>query len=371
MRSSLATVFAPLLLAATLVAGPARAGFEVGNGGQGVVLGERIYLLDLVESGIERDPVVRRDAVSDGAWSSRLGAALSGIDDAPLALVAAKLQEIRALHPTLAFSLLLASESLRWLPVESELESIPDRVGVIETGRYEIVQLAVRAGRSVRIHRPSWKRLDEVNRAALLVHELVYSLIEPSRREDGFSEQSAVRAREITAFLFSRSLSRGGASALGTIIGEAIAAEPAYARLIGHGGFEQAELIIVLSVPVPNGEYGLVARWDPRQAPAGAAERVCSDLANVLQRRKVDQPARVEVALARRHRNLSFNEWVSPRGPQSGLRVGGCMDLRCAELSPMAERTFRGASQAGSCRDWLTRSLEGSASEFARYETQP
>ncbi|RZA05007.1 MAG: hypothetical protein EOP11_13840, partial [Proteobacteria bacterium] len=57
---------------------------------------------------------------------------------------------------------------------------------------------------AIRIHRPSWDRLDENNKAALVLHEVIYSLVRPVPNRQGDWIQPASTARFITAQVFTK-----------------------------------------------------------------------------------------------------------------------------------------------------------------------
>ncbi|MCM2279674.1 MAG: hypothetical protein NDJ89_16490 [Oligoflexia bacterium] len=355
-----------ILMAAALAGGlcavPASGGIEVGNGGQGVVLGDRLFLLDLVESGMESsvfiDSSAEADSVIDGIFRDRLTAAFRELEDLPLALVLRKFEEIRRIDEPLSFALLLAAEKLRWAPVETELEAIPDRAGVVAVSRYEVVQLAVRAGRSVRVYLPGWRRLDPSNRAALLVHELVYALMKPNRRSDGFSEQEGIRAREITAYLFSSDLGRGGLSGLHAVISGEIAVEAPGAKLSGER-LEERRVLVTMKVPVNSGEFLVESSYAAGQPFDAWISGQCTEMRGIASRRARSVPIQISIGLAWFSRGLIWQSWTSPRGAQSGLQLDERGPLTLLKRTDKKTYFFISPEEAENCENLISAGLDG------------
>lgn len=183
-------------------------GHVVGNPADGFVYADRVLLRDLVESGLE-----------DGGWiGSESETVVAGaVDFVPLSvpfpkdLLAAKLTDMNRVSPGFGDHVLAAMKLYTWSFVDVPLGRIPgDDGSVIELPRgATFAQLANRLGATVRVHKPSWDRMPPRHQVALLLHEAVFGLLIPERTAAGF-EQSARKAREIVAGLFSRDFALRG-----------------------------------------------------------------------------------------------------------------------------------------------------------------
>lgn len=172
----------------------------VGNGGDGVLKNGAVYLLDLVEIGEEKSPYFK-DASN---FDSRLFRVIQskGIALTTGNLVAAKIREIESLSSMYAFMLKIRLVQLDWVFVNRSLKDIKDEDGVIEFNEGELVQLAVRQGHQVTIDKSLWDQMTPEHQAALVFHELNYSLL---RYYQVYSwiKQNSMDARDLTATLFS------------------------------------------------------------------------------------------------------------------------------------------------------------------------
>lgn len=213
---------------------PGMAAGEVGNGGHGIKIGDKIFLYDLWEAGMENGPrhAFDRASLAKGMVTQRVavpgGTLISGrnpVDDVTslffadevarsfseeslkslVPKVADRLAVIYELDPVLAMSL---GESIRahsWAITDVELGPVTLPDPVHKLGERQVVLLANRSGRFIYLFRKYWSRMDDFNRVGLILHEAIYSLLPPLRvalphggetlRQDG------KRARQITALL--------------------------------------------------------------------------------------------------------------------------------------------------------------------------
>jgi len=191
---------------------PAQAGNEGGTGGDGVELGTELYLIDLVESGLELDPYFDMALENDPSFKDvekRLEKVLGDFNDADMIkLVAIKLIEISKVHTPLALTLLHTIESYRWVLVNHVLVDVKDEDTVLELGAGKLVQLAIRRLHSVLVSRDSFPKLDVRNRAALIFHEATYANVVPKEleleKQSKTFYQSSPVAREVVGVLFSK-----------------------------------------------------------------------------------------------------------------------------------------------------------------------
>ncbi len=141
---------------------------EKGHGGDGIYIDNKLFLLDLVEAGIEEDAKIGTD-VDSGILRQ-----VEGSLDAtryPVRLISAKFTELANVNPKLAFHLLETLKGVTWHLVNSSLINVSDENSALDK---EFVQLAIRRDRRVMIDRSLWAKLDGVNKTALIFHELFY-----------------------------------------------------------------------------------------------------------------------------------------------------------------------------------------------------
>jgi hypothetical protein len=192
----LKTFLAPLTLAA-LITAPSFAGERGGNGGDGIEIDGKLYVLDLVEAGVEignLNPHHSDDLEGLEKLRVRLANRIPRSASEALAL---KLQRLQSASPVFAEVLLQAIELYNWRLVNSALVNIKDENTLLD---YEnLVQLAIRRNANILIDRTQWERLDAYNQSALILHEVIYALVKPIE-----GKQDSVAAREIVGHLYSR-----------------------------------------------------------------------------------------------------------------------------------------------------------------------
>ncbi len=188
------------------------AGREAGNGGNGIKIGSKIYLLDLVEAGVEQSPYFDASSKADPSDVQVIKESLSFIDDATADLFARKINELRTLDPLSAWVVMLGVNSYEWSLVGPALIPVGDEETNLDLDSSQVVQLAIRAGRRILIHHDNWNQITEDQRAALILHEIMYALLKPhdliqtdpvSGQTIKYSKQSSPEAREIVGYLFS------------------------------------------------------------------------------------------------------------------------------------------------------------------------
>ena len=203
-----------LLLFSLLISLSAFSGAGGGNGGDGVYIGEKLYLLDLVEYGIENSVVF--DEEENTQVSAQVRSTLRA-DQFPVELISKKLSEIYKVDRLFAYSMIKVLKSFRWNLVSKELINIKDENAAINSS---FVQLAIRKNRSVMIDKNLWAKLDPANQAALIFHELLYVMVipTPSATNPAVFWQNSALAREMAGYLMSSDLKKGGKEVLYTMI---------------------------------------------------------------------------------------------------------------------------------------------------------
>lgn len=174
-----------------------------GNGGDGVKIGDKIYLLDLVEAGSEQLKV--NVPQFDHSFITTEVKAISKTLSEPIPekMVISKLGEIYQKNQVLALTILSAMKQLSWRWVTFPLKDLKDEGNKLDIPRELLVQLALRVNQTVQIHKGSWDLLDDRNKTALLFHEIIYALMTPERSKDGM-DMNSPRVRALVGFLFSK-----------------------------------------------------------------------------------------------------------------------------------------------------------------------
>ena len=175
----------------------------VGNGGEGVMIDGRIYNRDLYDFdlhffpwiGPTRDPEIER-ALKD--WNP-LNLSVQQKD-----LLVRKLSDLENAEAHLGKVLALAFRVFSWRFTDGELVLIqPDQIRKV-LDQSQRVSIANRHGQTVLIQKMSFSLLNDENKIALLIHEIVYALMRTSHSFDGISESpSLATTRQIVAGFFS------------------------------------------------------------------------------------------------------------------------------------------------------------------------
>ncbi|MBS1984649.1 MAG: hypothetical protein JST16_10805 [Bdellovibrionales bacterium] len=189
------------------------AGFDVGNGGDGVNLNGRITLLDFLEEGVDEAPYLSMAIAPNPAIMAAVNEAMPDID-APREMIAKKLTEIYDANRTYGQELLAALSNYSWVLVKPDLVNVPDEDTALDYHGLQMVQLAVRTHRTIRISREAWMRLDMATRTGLVMHEIVYASLLPRQTSPGVYLQYSPIARQLVGQIFSDRFRSDGALAL-------------------------------------------------------------------------------------------------------------------------------------------------------------
>lgn len=179
-------------------------GSEGVGGGGGVVRGNKTYVVDLVEAGVEDHPFFDPAVKADPEFSKKIALALKDVPNAPVDLLSRKLNEIYTFcdHATPS-AVIEMLELYSWQMVDFSLVHIPDENIVVDVLAKDQVQLAARTHQAVKIDSLRWNALDDNNKAALILHEAIYALS---------SNHSSDNARAIVGYLFSSDIKDKGQS---------------------------------------------------------------------------------------------------------------------------------------------------------------
>ena len=196
---------------------------EKGNGGDGVVVGDRVYLFDLYESGIQ-DVYLSEEVSKRVDVTTKVNQSLSAFSPSVRNIVANKIVALRAVDIALAEVLLKGFNMFSWRILPFSLQDVADDDGTdIEFSTEDLVQVAVRNNRVIRIDKNLMSKMDDGQVAALIFHEIIYSFIKPSNvvGSDGKTtyKQSSRWVRDINSYLFSHEF-KVNPRTLKTIIGD-------------------------------------------------------------------------------------------------------------------------------------------------------
>lgn len=203
------------LLLCSSLAGAASSDTTVGNGGDLVTEdgGYHFFLLDLYETGVHTNPYFDQNQPTDAEILSRVQNAFP-LDSTVHESLARKISEVAAFDKMLGFGLLKALEMLNWKQVDYPLVNVPDE-GTVYRG--QLYQGAIRQGMSVFFRAEHWGKLDDSNRVALLMHELIYALYHPEEFGNGQHVQRSHRVREINSLFFTKDWNKNPTKAYAVI----------------------------------------------------------------------------------------------------------------------------------------------------------
>lgn len=172
----------------------------VGNGGNGVQLGSKIFVYDLFIVNAQAKPYFGNEIdetlpslPSDEAFQFTYSKTL----------LKRKLTDLNRIAPGLGDYILMSMKSYNWVLVDTTLTPIKIAKSAIKLpAGARVVQIANRNDLIIRINRAAWEKLDGANKIALLIHEAVFSLLRPTPGDGGFMVQPADVAHKITGSFF-------------------------------------------------------------------------------------------------------------------------------------------------------------------------
>ena len=219
--------FKKLILAALiLLTIPAYATKEVGNGGDGIVIENKIYTYDFVEHGIHKKPYFNEIVAVPVTIKDAVDNNLFAFSETVRKKVAIKLAEVNEVDEVFTGALLVSLNSYAWNIIEDfSLEEINDEDGSdITIPRDLFRQVAVRNMRTIKFNGKFLANMDDDNIAGMILHEVIYAIIPLQDRIDEFghnySHQSSRRARDINSYLFQPALGKKGLNGLYSKVAE-------------------------------------------------------------------------------------------------------------------------------------------------------
>ena len=184
------------IVATLAISMTAQAGGNVENGGDGVISGQRILSLDLVERGLEDNPYISETLEIPAEVQALAEKFLRGkVSTEVSRIVVNKLARMQKSHrATLFKSVEEILKTYELIFVNAPLKALNDQNSPIDDR--VMVRLAVHSpdNHTLQINKSGFERMNEAHQAALIIHELVYA---------STSDKTSRASREITALLFS------------------------------------------------------------------------------------------------------------------------------------------------------------------------
>lgn len=174
---------------------------DKGNGGDGVYSGGKLYLLDLFEAGMEKKGHVDRSLVVKPLVLEEIESNLSNIPNLPQELLGQKITEVINHNYVVGSQLLSTIKFFDWQMINYKLDNIEDENTPVTL---PLQQIAIRIGTSILINSRLWNQLDSLNKAALIIHEMVYANVKPVKSGELLVQVSYV-ARKFVSGIFSKS----------------------------------------------------------------------------------------------------------------------------------------------------------------------
>lgn len=174
----------------------------IGNGGEGYKISNKLYVRDLVENGVYEHPFF--GGRHDSNFVDLINPDLLNQLQLDRDLLNQKMNDIESIFPGLSQLLLKVAGLYSWTLISDSLGLLPDDGQIIKVPYQERVQIANRSLLSIRLQRSYWQQLDDKNKIALFIHEIVFSMLKPipQANQPSVLHQPARLARQITGDLF-------------------------------------------------------------------------------------------------------------------------------------------------------------------------
>ncbi len=175
----------------------------IGNGGETYFVDKSYFLRDLVEAGVQTSPYFHcsgNTPIDDKLDLKKLE--FLGLD---IRLLSQKLCDLDLIYPGFRAIFVDALNFHSWTRIDEPLGLLPDDGPLLKFKSTERNQIANRTLFNIRVQWKLWNQLNSKNRLALIIHEIVFSLLKPSCTDTTcvLAKQTPRKAREITGLLFS------------------------------------------------------------------------------------------------------------------------------------------------------------------------
>ena len=353
------------LLLAVLAFSPLAFAHEgsVGNGGDGIVLNDKLYLLDFAEFLKDRRPYFHRETKVRPEIAARVeqifGSSELGVDTN---LLSHKLSEVADQSRVTALALLRTMELYRWAMVDYNLPNVPDENALIDG---PLRQLAIRLSSSIVINRANWLELDAENRVGLIFHEAVFALLRPVGA-NGLKVQRSIAAREIIGHLFGPNLQLSGLKGLQKTAGRFLPVHDGIYIQEDHNSIFSTRTRFFSPLTTNSKGEAYRINWEeiPLDVdPTAAIARNCTfNRYNFFFSRDTSNISGVRVT-------FEADSYLSPEGPMD--YVAWDASPTSIYLEPVAaefERRYEslGESPSRTCVDLVTKEIEHTKRELAK-----
>lgn len=169
-------------------------GFDFSGGGHGVERNGKIYLLDLIEAGVEKQ--FDQSEVAKPLKNSNLSMMLrfpEWVADETRVVFIKHLWNIGQFDPILMASIIAIFNYCDW----DLSESIAGQIPIHDSNVLDLKLIAFRHGNNIRVSNSIWGKMDPRNQAALLFHEVILA----SANEYNESQRDL---RKLVALIFSK-----------------------------------------------------------------------------------------------------------------------------------------------------------------------
>lgn len=179
--------------------------FIAGNHGEGVLFGGKIYLRDLYIQGQLEDIYVGTSE------NSQIAQRIAGFDRIDLSesqkkLIIRKLSDIEFLSPCLGKIISDLFYLYNWKWTREKFTTPPESEEVTHTPLDQRVVVAKRYRSEILLQKDSWAKMPEAHQVALLIHEMIYSLVRPGHKPvvPGAAYQDVTAVRALVSLFFSK-----------------------------------------------------------------------------------------------------------------------------------------------------------------------
>ncbi len=182
----------------------ASGGFVVGNGAEGIQIQDKIYLRDLFDIGLQRQEIqigeiapIYRERIHDLELGTEF----------PYLHLAAKLTHLDRVSPGFGRMLFTAIKKYTWEYVPFSLPKVQDFTNhclAPSTSEEFRLQIAIRHKEIVRIDRRAFLQMPPAHQVALIIHEVIFSLVIPQTVYNQLCFHGATLTRGIVGLLFHR-----------------------------------------------------------------------------------------------------------------------------------------------------------------------
>ncbi len=201
------SMFAAVLAVLSLTTSPiARAeGHGPGNGGNAVLVDGKLYLLDLVEAGVQSHPYLKgaNDSGSEAARFRKRADWRFGFNQFAPSTVQVFKSELAAMPPLVRDQFLAVFDLYQWRILDLPLQEVKGVKSPLDLSKTTVYQVAYRRDSAIMINKKIWDQLDSANQVALMLHEIVYAMLRPQPNGDGTFVQESWDARLIVGDFFS------------------------------------------------------------------------------------------------------------------------------------------------------------------------